>query len=56
MDELEANFDQQFRIVFDAIRQLMTPPPTTQHHKIGFNEIREKSTSDSTLKSDDKEL
>jgi hypothetical protein len=37
MDELEAKFDQQFKIVFDAIRQLMTPPPASQHQKIGFD-------------------
>ncbi len=35
LDELEKKYDAQFRVVFDAIRQLMTPP---EKHKrrIGF--------------------
>lgn len=35
LDELEKKYDSQFRIVFDAIRQLMTPPET-KRKKIGF--------------------
>ena len=27
LDELEKKYDRQFKIVFDAIRQLMSPPP-----------------------------
>lgn len=27
LDDLEKKYDRQFKIVFDAIRQLMTPPP-----------------------------
>jgi hypothetical protein len=27
LDELEKKYDKQFKIVFDAIRQLMSPPP-----------------------------
>jgi hypothetical protein len=27
LNELEGKYDRQFKIVFDAIRQLMTPPP-----------------------------
>ena len=26
LDELEAKYDKQFAVVFEAIRQLMTPP------------------------------
>jgi hypothetical protein len=33
--ELEKKYDKQFRIVFDAIRQLMTPSPA-QVKPIGF--------------------
>jgi hypothetical protein len=35
LDELEKKYDAQFKSVFDAIRQLMTPlvPP---HRRIGF--------------------
>ena len=35
LEELEKKYDRQFKIVFDAIRQLMTPPPT-KFKPIGF--------------------
>jgi len=35
LDELEKKYDVQFKIVFDAIRQLMTPPEPKKK-KIGF--------------------
>lgn len=36
LDELESKYDRQFKAVFDAIRELMTPPlPPTKRH-IGF--------------------
>lgn len=35
LDELEKKYDAQFKVVFDAIRQLMTPP-TRQQRQIGF--------------------
>lgn len=35
LDELERKYDQQFKVVFDAIRQLMTPPPA-RVKPIGF--------------------
>ncbi len=35
LDELEKKYDRQFKVVFDAIRQLMTPPETKEK-KIGF--------------------
>ena len=34
LDKLEDRYDSQFRVVFDAIRQLMAPGPRTP--KIGF--------------------
>lgn len=35
---MERKYDSQFKVVFDAIRELMTPPrpPTGQRKKIGF--------------------
>ena len=33
---LEAKYDSQFKAVFDAIRQLMTPPPDPRRRSIGF--------------------
>lgn len=36
LNELEKKYDEQFRIVFDAIRQIMTPPVSPKK-KIGFH-------------------
>ena len=38
-DELEKKYDHQFKIVFDAIRELMTPPPM-RIKPIGFRPKR----------------
>ena len=35
LDELEKKYNSQFKVVFDAIRELMTPPPVP-HRGIGF--------------------
>jgi hypothetical protein len=43
IEELEKKYDSQFRVVFDAIRQLMTPPEPKKR-KIGFG--REKGMDD----------
>jgi len=42
LDAMEKKYDAQFKTVFDAIRQLMTPPGTKKK-KIGFG--REKETA-----------
>lgn len=34
--DLELKYDKQFRMVFDAIHQLMTPPDSNQERQIGF--------------------
>ena len=36
LNELEEKYDTQFKVVFDAIRQLMVPPPLPSKRKIGF--------------------
>ena len=36
LNELEARYDRQFKAVFDAIRELMTPPPAKPRRRIGF--------------------
>lgn len=36
LDELEKKYNHQFKMVFDAIRQLMMPPPVKQR-RIGFD-------------------
>jgi hypothetical protein len=35
LEAFEKKYDAQFKVVFDAIRQLMQPPPT-KRHPIGF--------------------
>jgi hypothetical protein len=37
LDVLEKKYDAQFKVVFDAIRQLMIPPDTKPKRKIGFH-------------------
>lgn len=39
LDELEGKYDRQFKVVFDAIRQLMNPTPLKQK-EIGFRPRR----------------
>jgi len=41
LEKLEMKYDAKFRVVFDAIRQLMIPPDRP-HKRIGFH-VREKS-------------
>ncbi len=36
LDALESRYDRQFKVVFDAIRELMTPPPPAPKRRIGF--------------------
>ena len=36
LEQLEAKYDQQFAVVFDAIRQLLEPPPRKRQRRIGF--------------------
>jgi hypothetical protein len=36
LNELESRYDNQFKVVFDAIRELMTPPTPTPKRRIGF--------------------
>ena len=40
LDDLESNYDEQFRMVFEAIRELMIPPEP-EKRPIGFH-VREK--------------
>ena len=36
LNDLESRYDRQFKVVFDAIRELMTPPAPAQKRRIGF--------------------
>ena len=40
LDEIESRYDGQFRVVFEAIRELMTPPEPPRR-QIGFK-VKEK--------------
>lgn len=37
LDSLEKKYDHQFKVVFDAIRQLMAPPVPPKRGRIGFH-------------------
>lgn len=36
LEELEKKYDKQFAVVFEAIKQLMTPPEPPPKRRIGF--------------------
>jgi len=36
LDDLEGRYNRQFKVVFDAIRELMRPPEPGTKRKIGF--------------------
>lgn len=42
LTDLERKYDSQFRVIFDAIRQLMTPPEAPKKPPIGFHAPRAK--------------
>ncbi len=37
LDALEKKCDRQFKVVFDTIRRMMSPPPETRRREIGFH-------------------
>ena len=41
LDALEKKYDHQFKVVFDAIKQLMIPPDTKKKSTIGFRGDKE---------------
>ena len=36
LNDLESKYDRQFKVVFDAIRELMAPPAAAPKRRIGF--------------------
>ncbi len=43
LDDLERRCDAQFKVVFDAIRQMMDPPPEPPKDRIGFRSRKDTS-------------
>ena len=37
LDRLERDYDVKFKVIFDAIRQLMLPPAEAPRERIGFH-------------------
>lgn len=37
LDDMEKKYDDQFRVVFEAIRELMAPPSEPEKKPIGFS-------------------
>ena len=42
LDALEQKYDMQFKVVFDAIQELMTPPVPKKKRPIGFGPWEDK--------------
>lgn len=42
LDDLEQKYDHQFKVVFDALRELMSPPAEPPKKEIGFRSEGEK--------------
>jgi phosphate uptake regulator len=38
IEALEEKYDEQFAVVFEAIKQLITPPPESPRRRIGFHQ------------------
>ena len=55
LDELEKKYDAQFKVVFDAIRQLMTPPEP-KRRPIGFRVADKGDTKQTEMKEVDNAL
>jgi hypothetical protein len=36
LEQIEKKYDRKFKVVFDAIRELMTPPISAARRRIGF--------------------
>ena len=49
LEALEKKYDSQFKVVFDAIRQLMSPPPRPKR-EIGFHVKHHADSADPKLK------
>jgi hypothetical protein len=46
LDAVERRFDDQFRVVFEAIRELVTQPPKASSSRIGFRAVGDDPLSD----------
>ena len=46
LDEIEKKYDKQFQVVFEAIRQLMTPPEEPTKPPMGFSAEKKRRSPD----------
>ena len=46
LDHLDGKYDEQFKIVFEAIRELMSPPEQSKKRPIGFAPWPEESITE----------
>jgi hypothetical protein len=46
LDDLESRYDQQFAVVFEAIRELVASPPDEPPRRIGFGADAEAPSSE----------
>ena len=44
LEAMEKKYDGQFKVVFDALRQLMAPPPSAPKKEIGFHTLADLKT------------
>ena len=49
LEKLENKYDRQFKIVFDAIRQIMKPDPLPQKRQIGFRALERDGSKDRSI-------
>jgi hypothetical protein len=49
LDELESKYDRQFKVVFDAIRQLMSPPARRANKSAFVRSLPRISNNDETM-------
>ncbi|MBK8036164.1 MAG: ORF6N domain-containing protein [Verrucomicrobiaceae bacterium] len=48
LEDMEKKYDGQFKVVFDALRQLMAPPPAPPKKEIGFHTLANTKTKPKT--------
>lgn len=45
LEDMEKKYEGQFKVVFDALRQLMAPPPSAAKREMGFHTLADTKTT-----------